>query len=435
MSKVLIVFAREYRAQVQSKSFLITLFLMPVLMAGSILISKIFGEGVETGDRHIAVVDHTGMLFAPLKAAADEYNKTEILNDRGKRVRPPFYLENVAPAANAKKQELELSNKVRGKKLYAFVEIGKNLTGSAPAEQGDFFRYYSNSPTDREFQRWVRGPLTKAVMTDRFDEARLPAQVVAGAIRPIDVENLGLVSMDENGNIKQAEETNREAAFLVPYGFCMLMFMAVMITGPQLMQNVIEEKLQRIAEVLIGSIPPFQLMLGKLLGLVGVSLTLLCVYLAGGYFVADYFGRSDLIPPDMVAWVIAYGVLAILMFGSVFSAIGASVSEAKDAQNFMMPVTMVIVIPLMLIVSVIRAPNGPVATGVSFFPPATPMMMVTRMAVPPGIPMWQPYAGIALVLAFTVLCVFAAGRIFRVGILMQGKPPKIAEMLRWAITG
>jgi ABC-2 type transport system permease protein len=119
----------------------------------------------------------------------------------------------------------------------------------------------------------------------------------------------------------------------------------------------------------------------------------------------------------------------------VFSAIGSSVSEVKDAQNLMMPVMLVVVLPLMLIIPIIKAPNGALATGVSLFPPATPMMMVTRMAVPPGIPIWQPIVGIVGVLVFTVLCVFAAGRIFRVGILMQGKPPKLAEMVRWAVTG
>lgn len=435
MSKVFVVFAREYRTQVQSKSFIITLVLMPILMGGSILLSKIFGDGVDTRDRQIAVIDHTGALFEPLKAAADGRNTTETTNEKGKRILPLFLLKEVKPAADPKQQQLELSNQVRDKELYAFVEIGRNLVAGAPADEGDFFRYFSNSPTDREFQQWVSFPLNKLVMTARFDEAKLAAQVVAGAIRPIDVENLGLVSVDESGRIKEAEEADRAAAFFVPYGFCMLIFMAIMVTGPQLLQNIVEEKMQRIAEVLIGSIPPFQLMLGKLLGVVGVSMTLTSLYLAGGWFVADYYGRAELIPLDRIGWILAYGALAMLMYGSVFSAIGSSVSEAKDAQNLMMPVMLVVVLPLMLIIPIIKAPNGALATGVSMFPPATPMMMVTRMAVPPGIPMWQPVVGIVGVVLFTVLCVFAAGRIFRVGILMQGKPPKLGEMVRWAITG
>jgi ABC-2 type transport system permease protein len=435
VSKVFVVLSREYRTQVQSKSFIITLVLMPIFMGGSILFSKLFGEGVETDDRRIVVIDHTGTLFAQLKQRAEERNKTEVLNDKGKRVLPPFLLEEIKPAADARKQQLGLSDKVRNKELYAFVEIGRNLIAGAPAEVGDFFRYYSNSPTDREFQRWVAGPLNELVMTARFEEVKLPPALVAGAIRPIDVENLGLVTVDESGQIIEAEEADRAAAFLVPYGFCMLIFMAIMITGPQLMQNVIEEKMQRIAEVLIGSIPPFQLMLGKLLGLVGVSLTLLSLYLAGGWFVADYFGRAELIPLERIGWVLAYGALGILMFGAVFCAIGAACNEIKDAQNLLTPVMIVAVLPLMLIVAIIKAPNGALATGVSFFPPVTPMVMVMRMAVPPGIPTWQPVAGIFAVLLFTLLCVFAAGRIFRIGILSQGKTPKLGELMRWAVTG
>lgn len=435
MSKVSVIIVREYLAQVKSKSFIITLVMMPILMAGSILVSVLLGEGVETKDRRIAVVDHTGTIFEPLHARAEERNKADLLNEKGNRVKPPFLLEEIEPAADLKQQRLELSNKVKNKELYAFVEIGRNLTAGRPAEEGDFFRYHSNSPTDREFQRWVVMPLNELVMTARFNEVQLPPALVAGAIRPIDIENLGLVTVDESGQIKEAEEADRATAFLVPYGFCMLIFMAMMVTGPQLMQNVIEEKMQRIAEVLIGSIPPFQLMLGKLIGLVGVSMTLLIVYLAGGWFVADYFDRAELIPIERIGWVLAYGGLAILMFGAVFSAIGAACSEIKDAQNLLTPVMVVAVLPLMFIAVIIKAPNGPLATAVSFFPPVTPMIMVMRMAVPPGIPAWQPVVGIVGVIVFTLLAVFAAGRIFRIGILMQGNTPKLSQLMRWAVTG
>lgn len=435
MSKVLVVFKREYLAQVQSKSFLITLVMMPLLMAGSILVQSLVGDGVDTKDRTIAVVDRTGVLFEGIKERADVRNANEVNDESGKRVRPRFLLTAVAPEADPVKQDLELSRRVKSKELFAFVEIGKSLTSSKPDAKADFVRYYSDSPTDREFVRWLYGPLNQLALSRRFEEARLSADVVEGAIRPIDVSNLGLVTVDETGKVKDAEEADRISAFLVPYGFCMLMFMSVMVSGPQMMQNIIEEKMQRIAEVLVGSIPPFQLMLGKLLGVMAVSLTLISLYLAGGYFVADYYGKSDLLPMSQIAWMLAYGAIAMVMFGSIFSAIGAACSEIKDAQSLMMPVMIVVVLPLMLIVPVIQAPNSPLATWMSFFPPATPMIMVTRMAVPPGIPIWQPIAGIPLVLAFSAFCIFAAGRVFRIGLLSQGKAPKMSELMKWVVQG
>ncbi|MCA9254667.1 MAG: ABC transporter permease [Phycisphaerales bacterium] len=435
MNKVLVVFKREYLAQVRSKSFLITLVMMPLLMAGSIIVQKVVGEGVDTKERRIAVVDRTGVLFDVIKQSADERNATAITNKEGRRVRPPFTISSVAPKDDIAAQQLELSQRVREKDISAFVDIGGNVTRSDPDADADFVRYYSDSPTDREFIRWLNVILSQRVIAMRFDEAKLPADVVQGAIRPIDIANLGLVSVDAEGKVKEAEEADRLTAFIVPYGFSMLMFMSVLVSGPQMMQNIVEEKMQRIAEVLVGSIPPFQLMLGKLLGVTAVSLTLISLYLAGGYFVAEKMGKADLVPMSQVIWMLLYGAIAMIMFGSIFGAIGAAVSEIKDAQSLVMPVTILLVLPIFVIVPVIQAPNGPLAFWLSFFPPATPMMMVTRMAVPPGIPIWQPIAGIPLMLLFSTFCVFAAGRVFRVGLLMQGKPPKIGDIAKWVVKG
>lgn len=435
MNKVLVVFKREYLAQVQSKSFIITLVMMPLLMAGSILMQRIAGDGIDTKDRDIAVVDRTGVLFNALRQQADERNEKFTTNEEGKRVQPRFVLTQVSPDPDHAQQELALSKRVEARKLDGFLDIGPGVVHNHSEPDSDYVRYYSDSPTDRAFVQWLRGPLNQLLLSKRFAEANLSANVVENAIRPLDVNNLGLVKVDSAGQIQKAEESDRMTAFLVPYGFCMLMFMSVMVSGPQMMQNIIEEKTQRIAEVLIGSIPPFQLMLGKLLGVMAVSLTLISLYLAGGYFVATRYGKTDLIPLSQIVWMLSYGAIAMVMFGSIFSAIGAACSEIKDAQSLLMPVMIVVVLPLMLIVPVIHAPNGPLATWMSFFPPATPMMMVTRMAVPPGIPIWQPLAGIPLVLIFSVICIFAAGRVFRIGILMQGKPPKIADLMKWVVSG
>jgi len=436
MNKVMVVFKREYLAQVQSKTFLVTIVLMPILMGGSILVQKFVGDGVDIKDRRIAIIDRTGQLYAQIEQLAQQRNEKNITNDAGEKIRPAFKLTQVAVEEDAQAQRLALSNQIKDKTLDAFLDIGPGVLGSAATDaEADEVRYHSQSPTDREFVRWLNGRLNQLVLPARFEEANLAPDVVSNAIRPIDVRNLGLIKVDEAGVVKDAEEADRFTAFVVPYGFCMLMFMAVMISGPQMMQNIIEEKMQRIAEVLIGSIPPFQLMLGKLLGVMGVALTLLGLYLGGGYFVADYYGKADLLPISQIVWMLVYGALAMVMFGSIFSGIGAACSEVKDAQSLLMPVMIVVILPLMLIVPIIQAPNGPLATYVSFFPPATPMIMITRMAVPPGIPLWQPLVGIPLVLLFSVFCIFAAGRVFRIGLLIQGKPPKAGELAKWIVKG
>jgi ABC-2 type transport system permease protein len=127
--------------------------------------------------------------------------------------------------------------------------------------------------------------------------------------------------------------------------------------------------------------------------------------------------------------------LAVLMFGSIFIAIGASVTDMKEAQSMMGPLMLLLMSPMFVWFNVVREPNSTMALVLSLIPPMTPMLMIVRQSVPPGIPIWQPLTGIVLVLVATLICVFAAGRIFRVGMLMQGKGAKVSEMARWAIRG
>jgi ABC-2 type transport system permease protein len=215
----------------------------------------------------------------------------------------------------------------------------------------------------------------------------------------------------------------------------MLMFLVVMVGATPLMQGIIEEKMQRIAEVLLGSVRPFELMMGKLLGMMAVSLTLAAVYLGGAYWVLAYYHYTEYLPGELLAWFLVYQVLAVLMYGSLFIAIGAACSDAKETQTLMIPVVMLITFPLFTLRHVIQEPNSGFALVASLFPFATPMLMVTRLGLPPGIPWWQPVLGMVGVLATTLLCVYAAGRIFRVGILMQGKGAKLHDLARWVFRG
>jgi ABC-type Na+ efflux pump permease subunit len=161
-----------------------------------------------------------------------------------------------------------------------------------------------------------------------------------------------------------------------------------------LVQSVLEEKMQRIAEVLVASIPPFELMLGKLIGVVGVSLTITGVYLLGGYLTARHFGFDEYLPPQLVAWFVLFQALAIIMFGSMFIAIGAACSETKEAQSSLMPVILLGCIPMFVGMNVVREPTSSFALGMSFFPPATPMLMVpaVRLVRGPNISRRHPHA-------------------------------------------
>jgi len=210
-----------------------------------------------------------------------------------------------------------------------------------------------------------------------------------------------------------------------------LMFVLVISTSSPLLNSVMEEKMTRISEVLLGSVTPFQLMMGKLLGIVAVSLVLAVIYLSGAYGVASYNGYGDAVGPAQIVWFIVYLVMAMLIYGSLFIAIGAAASDLKDAQGMMTPVMMIFMMPMFVWLPVLRAPSSTMAVVASLVPVATPILMTLRLALKPGPAAWQIAASFVLTALTTALLVWAAGRIFRVGILMQGKSATFGEMLRW----
>lgn len=441
MRKVMVVAVREYQAAVRTKAFIITLIAMPVLAGGSILAQGLLKDRVDTKDKQFAVVDRTpGMqLYEALADAARARNESEIFLDLGvarRQVKPRFVIaqpEELPP--DPAEATLALSGQVRDGKLFGFVIIGANVITAQGDPTEAQIAYHSNSPTYTDFQRWVHQKLNARIHELRLAAAHLDPAVVREAMRYTPVTNLGLVSRDDAGEITEARETNELANLLLPLGLMMLMFMVLMITAPPLVNTVLEEKMQRIAEVLLGSIPPFQLMMGKLLGTVGVSLTIATVYLAGAYYALQQTGFAHFFPASMLGWFVLYQVLAVLMFGSLFIAIGAAVSDLKESQSAIMPAMVLAMIPFFVWINVVKEPNSTFSVIVSLFPPATPVLMLIRQTVPPGIPFWQPIVGTVGVLVTTTFFVLAAGRIFRIGILIQGKAPRLGEVLRWIVRG
>ncbi|MCH7525941.1 MAG: ABC transporter permease [Planctomycetes bacterium] len=445
MRKVFVVAVREYLAAVRTKGFIIMLVLMPVMMGGVIAAQALLADKKDTRDKRIAVIDRTGQLYEQLAAAAKKRNandifaKDEASGAERKQIRPRYLLEQVSPDDDAGADQLtDLSDRVREGQpgLFAFVVIGPDVLEPGEDPMRASIRYYSNNPTYNDARRWIYGVLTEEIREWRFAQSGLDAERVRLAMVPVEADNLGLVTVDEvTGAVVAAEKVNQVASIMVPFGVMMLMFMVVMTTASPLVQSVLEEKSQRIAEVLLGSVTPFVWMLGKLIGMVGVSLTIVAVYFGGACVVANYYNVMNYLPFHLVGWFVAFQVLAILMFGSVFLAVGAACTDNKEAQSAIMPVMLVVVSPMFVWMHVLQEPTSTLSTLFSLFPPATPMLMMIRKAVPPGIPAWQPYLGMLLVILTTVFCIFAAGRIFRVGILMQGKGAKFSEMLRWVVTG
>jgi ABC-2 type transport system permease protein len=309
------------------------------------------------------------------------------------------------------------------------AELGKELEPHA-------LRYQTNRPSYTDFATWAEVTLSAAVLARRAEARNLAVADLTGVVTPVPVVTKGLASRDPGtGEIHEGETQSPVVAFLLPGGLVALMFIVILLGAAPMMQGVVEEKMQRIAEVLLGSVRPFELMMGKLIGMAGVSLTMASVYLGGAYWAVHRYGYAEYLSGGVVAWFVVFQVLAVFMFGSVYAAVGAACSDMKEAQSMLTPVTVVTMLPLFVWVNVVREPTSGFATAASFFPPATPMLMTARVAIPPGIPLWQPLVGVLVVLVATVACVYAAGRIFRVGLLMQGKGARFGDLLRWVVNG
>ena len=237
------------------------------------------------------------------------------------------------------------------------------------------------------------------------------------------------------GEVKAARQENEFATIGVPLLAILAMMMLVLMGSMPLLQSVLEEKSQRIAEVLLGCATPWEIMAGKLLGGVAVTLTAMLFYGGAGFTAMSSLAVSGVVPLGMIPWFVTFGIAAVLMYGSIAVALGSACSDAKDAQHLQMPVMMPLLLPVMIMMPLVKEPNSTIATALSLFPPFTPLLMVLRLGSPAGVPAWQVWTGLAGVLATTAFTLWIAGRIFRVGILMQGKLPSFAEILRWGWRG
>jgi len=430
--KVLAVAFNEYRQVVLTKSFLLSL-LFPVLIYGGMFAASIFfGDKTDLRDRVCVVDDRTGQLLEQLVEANEKRSRgSDVLTD-GKQTGPRFVIQPYegASGSDEKEQLIRLSDRVRSGEIFAFAIIGKDYL-SLDGGDGDFIQYYSDSPTFGRLPDWLYRTVRNLVEEKRFDAAGYDRKEINRITSHNQLERLSLAELDDSGNIIEPQEENEVAAFLIPFGLVMLIFVSIQMTTPILLNSVIEEKMQRIAEVLLSSLTPFQLLWGKLFAGVGVGLTFSAVYIASLGFSLRYFEKLQWIPEGTFLWFFIFLVTGMLAFGSLFAGVSSACQDLRDSQNFAGTIILLLVAPMVLSIVTIESPDGPFATTLSMIPPFSVMAMMSRIAIPPGPPEWQVLLSLGLNLAFTALVVWASSRIFRIGILAQGKAPGWRELLRW----
>jgi ABC-2 type transport system permease protein len=438
MRKILRLVKREYKAAVKTKGFIIGIILAPVFMGGGIIAFALLKDSVDTTDKRIAIIDRSAAIAESLVKDAESRNKTEIYDEKtGGKIKPAYLFEIVEPDEEEPEvQKLELSNRIRRGELHAFIEIAPDVVHPRGDPGTPRVAYHAKNAAMDNIRGWVNWPINKQLRQLRLADAGIDESSVSDLFTWINAAGLGLVSVnEETGSIKGAQRADKAEAVAVPVVMMFLIYLMIMMSVPGMLHSVMEEKTQRIAEVLLGSVKPFEFMMAKVIGGIAVSLTTSSIYIVGGILVVNYMDYGKYIPYHILPWFFVYMLLAIIMMGAMTTALGSTCSEAKDAQSLMFPSILPAILPMFVYFMVIREPMSGFATWISLIPTFTPTLMLLRQTTPAGIPLWQPVAGLLGMILFTFLSVWAGGRIFRVAILMQGTPPKLSNMIRWAIRG
>ena len=340
------------------------------------------------------------------------------------------YVRVEAPELEGDELLQELSRKVLAEELFAYFVIDDD-----PVHAEKAIKYVSANLTDEDLRSWF-GDLASSVVRDRrLTEREIDPQVAQWVQEPLKFD---LKKAGSDGD--EAVDAQARVRQWAPAVFVYLLWMAVFSISQMLLTNTIEEKSNRIMEVLLSSISPLQLMVGKIVGIALTGLTMVVAWVL--FFVGLVKGLPLIMNLDMgfdlsgiaadpffLVSFVAYFVAGYLFYAAILVAIGSVCNSLKEAQNLMGPVTVLMMVPLMTMVPIAQDPNGSLAQILSFIPLFTPFVMMNRAAGPPAL--WEYVATTALLLLSVAMVMWAAAKIFRIGILMTGKPPKPSEILRW----
>lgn len=423
MTRIGAIIRREYLFRVRNKWFLITTFGLPLLMLGfSVLPAWLASRGSsESGGLSVGVVAAGPLrsVDVPALLHAEDAGIAASMTDR-----------------DASAGTDELASELRASGFDAYLVLGDAVTEGGKAV------LLSRSNVSDSRRRAVQRAVRASVLAARLQKAGLPTGAVSSALAApsagMSVERVG-----------QEGVTHQDVLAILAIALCFVLYMMFIIYGQVIVRGVLEEKNSDIVEVLISSVRPSELMLGKVLGIGAVSLTqvaiwvvavgLLSLYGLTGAAVALSQAGVNLsglsIPLIRIgAAFLAFYLLGFFLYASVFAAVGALVGDDQQAQQLNFPVMLLIIIPFMLAFSSVNNPDTAWLAAASLFPFFSPILMLVRVTT--GVAAaWQVVLSLVLLVLTILAVVWAAGRIYRVGILMKGKRPTLPEMVRWVRYG
>jgi len=445
MKKILFIARREFLATVLTKGFLIGLLFMPAMLAiGFTIAPRLMRQQTRALEGVVAVADPTGVVASRLRTAVQpeavaarrgaetEANLPPVVRDAGlagataqqvrERTRaeaPRFRFADIPDAAAARQWLLGGSS---SESRFAAIVIQSNAVHGNPSYGS--YAVLVAPRVDPRVESALYDGMREALIDARAAEAGMPRDRMSALMtvaRPRAVEVTPSGDRDADQSFAQA----------LPFIFIALMFFGVMVGGQGLMTSTIEEKSSRVVEVLLSAVSPLELMAGKILGQLAVSGATLALYLALGAVVLSSLTMLGLIQPILVLYVVVFFVITYITLGALMAAIGAAVNEMREAQSLMTPITLMIMIPWLFAAPIARNPSSTFATVISFLPPINTFAMLIRVTSSAPPPAWQVWLTVSLSMVGALAALWFAAKVFKVGLLMFGKPPDLRTLVRW----
>jgi ABC-2 type transport system permease protein len=413
------VIRREYLERIRTKAFWISTLLVPVFMGAMMIIPAWLAQR-GAGEFTVAVLDLTGRYF---EAVSDEV--AGMLADEADPL--TVRLSQQQPGTDPEATRERIKRRVQGQEFDGLLVLPASLPEEGQPE------YVAPNVAAFRLLMVLERAVNNVMVAERLTGAGLDPDRVGELTRRVDLKTFKLGAGGE-------ETRDQGQAFLLSYFFVLIIYMSVLMYGMYVMRGVLEEKSSHIVEVIIATVKPFELMLGKILGIGAVGLTQMLLWSAMGLalstpavIAAVGFGGFEIppIPGVLLVFFVVYFILGFLLYGTLYAGVGAAFDTEQDAQNFQGVITVFLIVPLVLIVQIMNQPDSPLAVALSLFPFFTPILMFLRMTLT-QVPAVELAASVVIMSGTVLVMAWLVGKIYRVGILMHGSKPKLKELIRWA---
>lgn len=412
MNAILII-RREYKEHVKKKSFVIGTILVPFLMVAFLIVPILLAFLQPDEQLLVAVVDHTGQIGERFAAAVDDTTKDG----------EPRYVFRQEPPDEERKKELIAA--LNDDDLDIVLEIPEDVLESSDV------KYITRDVRNFQVLEDFESHLTNIVIERRLAREGLQFNEVASLTTRV---KLAVSQITKSGEVEKKSILGEWGLVFI---FVMILYMSLLTWGITISRSILEEKGSRIIEVLLSSVEPRDLLLGKVVGIGLAGFTQLAIWSVVGVAMTAFGGAATIevladvkLSYSVFVYFILYFLLGFLLYASMFTVIGSICSTEQDAQQLQGLVTMPLIVPILVLMFIVQSPNSTMAVVLSLIPLFTPMVMLGRIIVlQPAA--WEIALSIVLMVASIYLSVAFSARVFRVGILMYGKRPSLPEVFKW----